>query len=141
MVGKVFQFTKIVMTRSNWSSFRADLCTDWAGKSFINNSICRLPRTHQFGHLETSTLRKLVFHILSNWMGYDRGDSFPFDFEPNGIPFSSKLKGKLSTRSYPIHCERKWKYSFLSVEDARLTCDWGYFPPTTTSLWLPLQSL
>ena len=20
-------------------------------------------------------------------MGYDRGDSFPFDFEPNGIPF------------------------------------------------------
>ena len=23
-------------------------------------------------------------------MGYDRGDSFPFDFEPNGIPFGSK---------------------------------------------------
>ena len=21
------------------------------------------------------------------WMGYDRGDSFPFDFEPNGSPF------------------------------------------------------
>ena len=20
-------------------------------------------------------------------MGYDRGDSFPFDFEPNGFPF------------------------------------------------------
>ena len=48
-------------------------------------------------------------------MGYDRGDSFPFDFEPNGIPFGSKLKGKLSPRSYPIRCERKWKYSFLSV--------------------------
>ena len=47
-------------------------------------------------------------------MGYDRGDSFPFDFEPNGIPFGSKLKGKLSPRSYPIRCERKWKYSFLS---------------------------
>ena len=29
-------------------------------------------------------------------MGYDRGDSFPFDFEPNGIPFDSKLKGKRS---------------------------------------------
>ena len=28
-------------------------------------------------------------------MGYDRGDSFPFDFEPNGIPFGSKCKGKL----------------------------------------------
>ena len=25
-------------------------------------------------------------------MEYDRGDSFPSDFEPNGIPFSSKSK-------------------------------------------------
>ena len=49
-------------------------------------------------------------------MGYDRGDSFPFDFEPNGIPFGSNSKGKLSPGSYPIQCERKWKYSFLSVE-------------------------
>ena len=40
-------------------------------------------------------------------MEYNRGDSFPFDFEPNGIPVGSKLKGKLSPRSYPIHCERK----------------------------------
>ena len=48
-------------------------------------------------------------------MGYDRGDSFPFDFEPIGIPFGLKSKGKLSPRSYPIQCERKWKYSFLSV--------------------------
>ena len=23
-------------------------------------------------------------------MGYDRGDSFPFDFGPNGIPFGSE---------------------------------------------------
>ena len=29
-------------------------------------------------------------------MGYDRGDSFPFDFESNGIPFGLKSKGKLS---------------------------------------------
>ena len=28
-------------------------------------------------------------------MGYDRGDSSPFDFEPDGIPFGSKSKGKL----------------------------------------------
>ena len=49
-------------------------------------------------------------------MGYDRGDSFPFDFEPDGIPFGSKSKGKLSPRPCPIQCERKWKYSFLSVE-------------------------
>ena len=48
-------------------------------------------------------------------MGYDRGDSFPFDFEPNTIPFGFKSKVKLSPRSYPIQCERKWKYSFLSV--------------------------
>ena len=50
-------------------------------------------------------------------MGYDRGDSFPFYFEPTGIPFGSKSKGKLSPRSYPIQCERKWNYSFLSVVD------------------------
>ena len=48
-------------------------------------------------------------------MGYDRGDSFTFDFEPNGFPFGSKSKGKLSPRSYPSQCERKWKYSFLRV--------------------------
>ena len=48
-------------------------------------------------------------------MGYDRGDSFPFDFEPNGFPFGSKSNGKLSLRSYPIQCERNYKYSFLSV--------------------------
>ena len=27
-----------------------------------------------------STLRKLYFHFLSHWMGYDRGDNFPFNF-------------------------------------------------------------
>ena len=49
-------------------------------------------------------------------MGYDRGDSIPFDFKPNGNPFGSKSKGKLSPRPYPIQCERKWKYSFLSED-------------------------
>ena len=48
-------------------------------------------------------------------MGYDRGDSFPSDFEPNENPFGSKSKEKRSPRSYPIQCERKWKHSFLSV--------------------------
>ena len=48
-------------------------------------------------------------------MGYDRGDSFPFDFEPNGFPFGLKLKEKLSPRSYPIQFERKWNTSFFSV--------------------------
>ena len=32
------------------------------------------------------------FHFLSNWMGYDRGDSFSFNFEPNVIPFGSKCE-------------------------------------------------
>ena len=40
-------------------------------------------------------------------MGYDGGDSFPFDFEQNGIPLGSKSKGKFSPRSYPIQFERK----------------------------------
>ena len=56
--------------------------------------------TRQRGFLQT--LRKLCFHFLSHWMGYDRGGSFPFDFEPNGFPFGSKSIGKLSPRSYPI---------------------------------------
>ena len=58
-------------------------------------------------------------------MGYDRGDSFPFDFEPNGIPFGSKSKGKLSPRSDPIQFERKWNTSFLSVYTAvsQQVCD------------------
>ena len=51
-------------------------------------------------------------------MGYDRDDSFPFDFETNGIPLDSKSKGKLSSRSYPIQFERKWKYSFFSVRES-----------------------
>ena len=48
-------------------------------------------------------------------MGYDRGDSFPFDFKPNIVSFGSKSAGKLSPRSYPIQFERKWKNSFLRV--------------------------
>ena len=48
-------------------------------------------------------------------MGYDHGDGFPFDFEPKGIPFGSKSKGKLSPQSHTIQCEKNLKYSFLSV--------------------------
>ena len=48
-------------------------------------------------------------------MRYDRGDSFPFEFQPKGIPFGSKSKEKVSPRSYPIQFERKWNTSFLSV--------------------------
>ena len=81
-------------------------------------------------------LRKLIFHFLPYWMGYDRDDSFPFDSEPNGNPFGSKLKGKLSPRSYPIQCERKWKYSFLSV-----TTWWPLFDLGDISLLFPCYFL
>ena len=60
-------------------------------------------------------------------MGYDRGDNFPFNFEPNGIPFGSKSKGKLQPRLYPIQCERKEKYCFFSVQTTRVTC--GTYAP------------
>ena len=36
---------------------------------------------------QTAALRKLYLHFFSHWMGYNRGDGFPFNFEPNGIPF------------------------------------------------------
>ena len=52
-------------------------------------------------------LRKdLPYRQCLNLMEYDRGDSFPFDFEPNGIQFDSESKGKLSSRSYSINFER-----------------------------------
>ena len=35
-------------------------------------------------------LKKLSFHFLSNWMGYDRRNSFPLDFETNENPFGSE---------------------------------------------------
>ena len=56
-------------------------------------------------------------------MGCDRGDSFPSDFEQNGIPFGLKTKGKLSPRSYPIQFERKWNTSFISVRGLFPTID------------------
>ena len=70
------------------------------------------------------TLRKLYFYFLSNRMGYGCGDSFPLDFEPNGIPFGLQSKRKLSPQPYPIQFERKLKYSFLSVEPLVLNIDY-----------------
>ena len=40
-------------------------------------------------------------------MEYDRGKSFPFDFEPNEIPFGPKLKYKLLRRSYTVQSKGK----------------------------------
>ena len=73
-------------------------------------------KSADFPHSRASLRKLIVFHFPSNWMRSDSGDSFPFDFEPNGFPFGSKSKGKLSPRSDLIQFERRWNtISFLSV--------------------------
>ena len=58
----------------------------------MNDAYCKKSRDMMFdvancicyyGVEFTSALRKLYFHFLSNWMGYERDDSFLLDFEPN----------------------------------------------------------
>ena len=45
-------------------------------------------------------------------MEYDRDDSFPFNFEPNGIPFGSKSKEK-SLTNHESFCNTKEKYKTM----------------------------
>ena len=45
----------------------------------------------------TGALRNIDFHFFSNWMEYDRGYSFTFDFYQNGILLSSKSNEKVNT--------------------------------------------
>ena len=52
-------------------------------------------------------------------MGYDRGDSFPIYFEPNGISFSSKSKGKLSPR-YDRGNKTRMEYEFSQCSHCNL---------------------
>ena len=91
----------------------------WLGLFVIgiyNGYVCHI--TVKMSRLWLSYTEKTIFFSiisLSHGMGYDCGDSFIFDFEPNGIPFGSKSKGKLSPRSYPIQFEKKWKYIVFSV--------------------------
>ena len=51
-------------------------------------------------------------------MEYDRGDSFPFDYEPNAHSFGSKSYRKLSPRSHSIQFERNLKSIFASVHSS-----------------------
>ena len=60
-------------------------------------------------------------------MEYDRGNSFPPDFEPNVFffkpnvfSFVSKYEEKMSPESYFIQYARKWKSSFH--EDSCCVC-------------------
>ena len=43
--------------------------------------------------IKNQKIKTLLILIHDTVSGYDRGDSFPFDFEPNGNPFGSKSKG------------------------------------------------
>ena len=56
-------------------------------------------------------------------MGYDRGDSFPFDLEPNGIPFGLKSNGKPSSRSYPKTARQKISAVKCRIMSCKLTAN------------------
>ena len=79
------------------------------------------------------TLRKLYLHFLSNGMGYDRGDSFPFDFwkifsrfflnwkencHHDHIPFTVKANGNIVFSVYlglyHVRCHVRFTTSDLS---------------------------
>ena len=49
-------------------------------------------------------------------MGYDRGDSFPFDFEPNGIPFVLKSEENCHHDYIPFNVKENAKYLGFSVQ-------------------------
>ena len=64
-------------------------------------------------------------NFLSHWLGYDRGDSFPFDLKPNGIlfglnrnenchhhhiPFNVKIIGNIVFSVWTFQL-KKWKLS------------------------------
>ena len=48
--------------------------------------------------------------------------------EPNGIPFGSKSKGKVSPRLYPIQYERKWNAS--ASRQHAMPSEWNNFALT-----------
>ena len=66
--------------------------------------------------LELWILREIDFLFLSNLKVYDRSDSFPLYYEPNGIPFGSYSKEKLSLRSYSFKFEKNIQSISLKVE-------------------------
>ena len=86
------------------NSYKLRLAVSWP--QFRASNLCKF---------ESYTLWKIDFHFLSNWMGHDHGDSFPFDFEPYKIPFGSRLKEKLLPWSCSIKFGWNWKSIFLSA--------------------------
>ena len=67
---------------------------------------------------------------------------FSFRFsEPNRILFGSKSEGKLSKWSYPIQFERKWIYSFLSVQRRTTVLEAGTSLVIISNPWNLLEHL
>ena len=56
------------------------------------DSICKSPKTsiRALGRTNFICTEKTRILFLSNWMGYDRGNSFHIDFERNGNLFGLK---------------------------------------------------
>ena len=86
-----------------------------------NKKICQL-EYHRVWNLSECNIeqRKHVFYFLSNLMGYEHGDNFSFDSEPNGFPFGSNSKGKLSPRSSFIELQRKWNIYFHNMHGIQI---------------------
>ena len=49
----------------------------------MTNNMYKMIKDERPALLSGTLKRKLYIHFPSNSLGYDRGDSFPFDFEPN----------------------------------------------------------
>ena len=82
--------------------------SQWDGCTPIG---CSYSRHRLSGQYTEKNIFPFPFELNGIWSWWQ----FSFDFKPNGFPFGSKLKGKLSPRSYPIHFERKCRYSLLIV--------------------------
>ena len=54
-------------------------------------------------------------------MKHDRSDCFPFDFEPNGIPFCSKLNRKTVTTTISHSIRKEMEYQFSQCKGKRRT--------------------
>ena len=79
-------------------------------------NIKQIERKYICNFREVYVVREINFQLHLNWIECDSDVSFPFDIEPNGIPFGLKSKGKLSPQWYSIQFEREWKSISPSVK-------------------------
>ena len=64
----------------------------------------------------------------SKWLHFHKylTRNFPFDFEPNGILFGSKSKGKLSPLSYHMWKEIEYEFSQCTVRETKKVLNMSY---------------